>query len=91
MTSSTPASAPANRPPASGFAQFATLTAALLGWMFDGFEMGLFPVIGKPALKDLLGATVTPGEVDQWFGVIMAVFLVGAARGAGRATVLDAD
>jgi MFS family permease len=81
MTSSTPASAPANRPPASGFAQFATLTAALLGWMFDGFEMGLFPVIGKPALKDLLGATVTPGEVDQWFGVIMAVFLVGAASG----------
>lgn len=26
----------------SAWAQFATLSAALLGWMFDGFEMGVF-------------------------------------------------
>ena len=31
------------------------LLAALLGWLFDGFEMGLFPVIAFPALQDLLG------------------------------------
>ena len=31
------------------------LIAALLGWMFDGFEMGLFPVISRPALIELLG------------------------------------
>src|SRR5687767_7879879 len=24
------------------------LTAALLGWMFDGFEMGLFPLVAGP-------------------------------------------
>ncbi len=56
------------------------LTAALLGWMFDGFEMSLFPVIGQPALAELL-----PGPpaavVNRWFGVVMAVFLVGAATG----------
>jgi MFS family permease len=80
MTTIAPSSVP-SRPPATGFAQFATLAAALLGWMFDGFEMGLFPLIGKPALKDLLGAAVSKEEVDQWFGVIMAVFLVGAASG----------
>jgi MFS family permease len=57
------------------------LAAALLGWMFDGFEMGLFPLIGKPALKELLGPTADPAVSDQWFGVIMAVFLVGAASG----------
>ncbi len=62
----------------SRMAQYATLTAALLGWMFDGFEMGLFPVIGKPALKDLL---TDQTQLDRWFGVIMAVFLVGAASG----------
>jgi MFS family permease len=56
------------------------LIAAFLGWLFDGFEMGLFPLIGKPALQDLL-----PGTSDltqsSWFTVIIAVFLVGAATG----------
>lgn len=66
----------------SAWAQFATLSAALLGWMFDGFEMGLFPLTGKPALQELLtGAGTSAAEADQWFGVIMAVFLVGAASG----------
>ena len=31
------------------------LAAALLGWMFDGFEMGVFPLVGRPALIDVLG------------------------------------
>ncbi len=39
----------------SNFGRWMALTAALLGWMFDGFEMGLFPLIGGPALADLLG------------------------------------
>jgi MFS family permease len=30
------------------------LTAALLGWMFDGFEMGIFPLVARPALVDVL-------------------------------------
>jgi SHS family sialic acid transporter-like MFS transporter len=61
--------------------QQATLVAALLGWMFDGFEMGLFPLIGPPALKELLGTNAAPEDATKWFGVIMAVFLVGAASG----------
>jgi SHS family sialic acid transporter-like MFS transporter len=59
----------------------ATLIAALLGWMFDGFEMGLFPLIGRPALSDLLKNTDQAGAEADWFGVIIAVFLVGAASG----------
>ena len=31
------------------------LAAALLGWMFDGFEQGIFPLVARPALVDLLG------------------------------------
>ena len=61
-------------------ARYMTLLAAFLGWLFDGFEMGLFPLIGQPALADLLG----PAEQDntaKWFGAIIAVFLVGAASG----------
>ncbi|MEY3458288.1 MAG: hypothetical protein RL215_1445 [Planctomycetota bacterium] len=61
-------------------AQYSTLIAALLGWMFDGFEMGLFPLIGQPALQDLLRSG-DEKEAARWFGVIMAVFLVGAASG----------
>ena len=59
------------------------LLAALLGWMFDGFEIGMFPLVGPNALKELLAdeLTVNPTAKDQWFGVIMAVFLIGAATG----------
>ncbi len=56
------------------------LLAAFLGWMFDGFEMGLFPLIGKPALTDLLPGA-DPVIVTNWFNVIIATFLVGAATG----------
>jgi SHS family sialic acid transporter-like MFS transporter len=59
------------------------LIAALLGWMFDGFEIGMFPLVGPSALNELLAAELVsdPALRDQWFGVIMAVFLVGAATG----------
>ena len=29
--------------------------AAFLGWLLDGFELGLFPVVARPALQDMLG------------------------------------
>src|ERR1700719_2562563 len=64
------------------------LLAALLGWMFDGFEMGLFPVISRPALIDLLGFTGLDmtqerreGIVGLWNSLAIAAFLVGAATG----------
>jgi MFS family permease len=30
------------------------MVAAFLGWMFDGFEMGLHPLVARPALRELL-------------------------------------
>jgi len=63
------------------------LTAALLGWMFDGFEMGLFPVISRPALLDLLGFAGPDITKDQetlvalWNALAIAAFLIGAATG----------
>ena len=54
------------------------LLAALLGWLFDGLEMGLFPLVQGPALRDLLG----PGQdILPWIGIITAFFLIGAATG----------
>ncbi len=64
-----------------GRGKWMALTAALLGWMFDGFEMGLFPLVARPALQDLLEGTGGEGAVGLWFGVITAGFLVGAATG----------
>ncbi|MEX2171462.1 MAG: MFS transporter [Pirellulales bacterium] len=59
------------------------LIAALLGWMFDGFEIGMFPLVGPNALNELLATQIAddPTIKDKWFGVIMSVFLIGAATG----------
>jgi MFS family permease len=56
------------------------LTAALLGWMFDGLEMGLFPLVARPAITELLGTTEKE-RVGLWINIMTAVFLVGAATG----------
>lgn len=62
------------------------LLAALLGWLFDGFEMGLFPVVARPALIELVGVEGLPSAeqdraIGPWNGTIIAGFLVGAAAG----------
>lgn len=62
------------------------LAAALLGWLFDGAEMGLFSMVGSTALENLLindGATPVEAksQTSVYFGLITAVFLVGAATG----------
>ncbi|MEQ1903155.1 MAG: MFS transporter [Pirellulaceae bacterium] len=63
------------------------LIAALLGWLFDGFEMGLFPVISRPALTELLsqGGELSgqelEGQVGLWNSIAIAAFLIGAAAG----------
>lgn len=69
-----------NTPQRLGSAQWLTLAAAFLGWMFDGLEMGIFPVVARPALKELL-ATQYDGDVSRWMGYITALFLLGAATG----------
>jgi len=67
---------------AIGKTQWMVCGAAFLGWLFDGFEMGLFPIVARPALMDMFAGQ---GEVDayvgQWMGWITAVFLLGAAAG----------
>jgi MFS family permease len=48
--------------------------------MFDGFEMGVFSQVGRPAIQDLL-RTTDDVKVGLWFNVVIACFLVGAATG----------
>lgn len=60
-----------------------TLTAALLGWMFDGMEMGIFPLVARPALQhfQVVSAVLDEGFVQRWMGIVTAAFLLGAAAG----------
>src|SRR5215207_1153489 len=69
------------------------LIAAFLGWMFDGMEMGIFPIVARPALQAMHSApNVFPASevasriadeqfVQHWMGIVTALFLLGAAGG----------
>jgi MFS transporter, SHS family, sialic acid transporter len=77
-------SPPAGSPSASTATQrgaLMALVAALLGWMFDGAEMGLFSMVGNAAIEDLLEELGRKNEAGRWFGIIIATFLMGAATG----------
>jgi SHS family sialic acid transporter-like MFS transporter len=66
-----------SEPRTNNFGKWMALTAALLGWLFDGLEMGLFPLIQKSALDELVG----PDKRTLWMGIMTSFFLVGAATG----------
>ncbi len=63
-------------------ARHRALLAAFLGWMFDGMEMGIFPLVARPALRAMGAAHGAPeGYVQTWMGIVTAFFLLGAAVG----------
>jgi MFS family permease len=69
--------APGSEAPAKG--KWMALLAAFLGWMFDGLEIGLFPLAARPAMLEFF-----PVDKDArllWIVIITAAFLVGAACG----------
>lgn len=85
MTTASPDNSPSSGsslgPPAAGErGQYLALTAAFLGWMFDGLEMGLFPLVARPALRELMGVEAS-SNIGTWMAWITAGFLVGAAAG----------
>lgn len=65
-----------------------TLLAGFLGWMMDGFEQGIFPMLASPALNSMVpseiaaqGAQAAKGWVGDWMGWITSAYLLGAAFG----------
>jgi hypothetical protein len=46
------------------------LLAAFLGWMFDGLEQGVMPLVARPALQDLLHV-----EDDRRIGLWLPLYL----------------
>lgn len=65
-----------------------TLVAGVLGWMMDGYEQAIFPLLASPALKSMVPTAVASAGVasvnawvGSWMGWITASFLLGAALG----------
>src|SRR5688572_3553518 len=67
----------------SSKARWMALIAAFLGWMFDGMEMGIFPLVARPALQEMQinSGIVDDKFVSHWMSWITAWFLWGAAAG----------
>ena len=59
------------------------MVAAALGWMFDGLEMAIFPLIARPALQQMQpnSGPINDVFIGHWMGIITGLFLVGAALG----------
>lgn len=79
-SASTPPALEHQQPAITSRDRWLVLLAAFLGWMFDGLEMGIFPLVARPALSSLLN-TADSGLIGWWHGVIDALFLIGAALG----------
>src|SRR5258706_1979502 len=74
---------PFNAPSVDASGRNIVLLAAFLGWMFDGMEMGIFPLVARPALQQMQALSGVMDEcfVQRWMGIVTAMFLLGAAGG----------
>ena len=61
--------------------RWTVLTAACLGLVFDGIELGLMPVVSLSVSKSLLGAQFTSAIGGEWFARFTAALMLGAAIG----------
>src|SRR2546423_15529874 len=69
--------------PAIGRGQWTVLAAAFLRWMFDRLEMGIFPLVARPALQEMqnvAGALYAPiGRTRD--GMNIDIVFLGAEYG----------
>lgn len=54
---------------------------ASCGWLFDCMGQRIFVLAREPALRELLGATATDGDVKFWGGWATAILLIGWGTG----------
>lgn len=63
------------------FERNATLTFAVLGWLFSGSQLGLMPFAALTISKDLMGAAYNAEDAGAWFAAYSAITMLGAATG----------
>jgi MFS family permease len=57
------------------------LAAAFAAWMFAGLENGLFVLIHRQMMRELLGVAASETLITQWLAWNQAAFMLGAAAG----------
>lgn len=57
------------------------LGAAFAAWMFAGLENGLFVLIHRQMMRELLGSDAAETLITQWLAWNQAAFMLGAAAG----------
>jgi SHS family sialic acid transporter-like MFS transporter len=64
------------------FYKWLALAAALMAWGFDGVEQGVYALMTRAALKELIpGGVIKEGDIGFYFSLSMAMWLWGAAVG----------
>src|SRR2546429_7994871 len=53
------------------------------GWSLDATDFGLFSLVLRPALTELLGGSPTIAEIGRVGGVLSTIGLLGSAVGGG--------
>src|SRR5512139_71624 len=54
---------------------------ASCGWLFDCMGQRIFVLSREPAMRELLGATASDGDVNYWGGIATLLMMVGWATG----------
>ena len=61
--------------------QWAIFLVAWLGWALDATDFGLFSIVLKPAVTELLGGNPPPAAIGRVGGILAMVGLLGWAFG----------
>jgi MFS family permease len=61
--------------------QWLVIFFASCGWLFDCMGQRIFVLSREPALRELLGATASDGDVKYWGGIATLLMMVGWASG----------
>jgi iron(III) transport system permease protein len=75
--------------PNSKRAGYFALLAAFLGWMFDGMEMGIFPLVARPALQEMQATATLSYLLPPFLTAIAFTYLF--SPNAGLINVLMRD
>lgn len=81
---------PGSPKPLTPFIRFLVLAVAAIGFLFDTYELLMLPLIGGPALSELLGVPPSNPIVGQWLGnILWAAAVCGGVSGLLGGWLID--
>ena len=77
-------------PPMKPITRFLVLAVAAIGFLFDTYELLMLPLIGGPALSELLGVPASNPVVGSWLGgILWAAAVCGGIAGLLGGWLID--